>query len=152
LIEVVLKSYLAPGKARDDLFSGGTPPLGTFSARINVARALHLIREDEYELLHLIRRIRNEFAHNPDAAFTDDRISSWLAALPERKTESDAKSKFTLCSVELIAALEADAVHEANGRVHEESFNTFYRRGCDHDAPPFNSAGEAAATYKAGRS
>jgi hypothetical protein len=148
-LEVVLKSYLAPGKARDDLFSGGTPPLGTFSARINVARALHLIREDEYELLHLIRRIRNEFAHNPDAAFATDRISSWLAALPERESGSDAKSKFTLCSVELIAALEADAVHEANGRVYEDSYNTYYRRGCDHDVPPFNSAEEAAATYKA---
>lgn len=151
VLEVVLKSYLAPGKARDDLFSGGSPPLGTFSARINVARALHLIREDEYELLHLIRRIRNEFAHNPDAAFTDGRISSWLGAIPEHDTEKDAKSKFTLCSVALIAALEADAVHQANGRVYEELFNTYYRRGCDADAPAFKSAEEAAATYKAGK-
>jgi hypothetical protein len=152
VLEVVLKSYLAPGKARDNLFSGGTPPLGTFSARISVARALHLIREDEYELLHLIRRIRNEFAHNPNAAFTDGRISSWLSAIPEHETESDARSKFTSCSVELIAALEVDAVHQANGRVYEESFNTFYRRGCDPDAPPFSSAEEAAASYKAGKS
>ena len=53
-LEVLLKSYLAPGKARDDLFTGGTPPLGSLSARINVARALYLIRDDEYELLHLI--------------------------------------------------------------------------------------------------
>jgi DNA-binding MltR family transcriptional regulator len=100
VLEMVLKSYLAPSKARDDLFSGGSPPLGTFSARINIARALHLIREDEYELLHLIRRIRNEFAHNPDAAFTDERISSWLSAIPERESKTDTKSKFTLCSVE----------------------------------------------------
>src|ERR1700691_3067954 len=69
ILEVVLKSYLAPGKARDALFSGGAPPLGTFSAKINAARALHLIHAAEYETLHLIRRIRNEFAHNPDAAF-----------------------------------------------------------------------------------
>jgi hypothetical protein len=153
VLEVVLKSYLAPGKARDDLFSGGTPPLGTFSAKINAARALHLIREAEHELLHLIRRIRNEFAHNPDAAFTDGRISSWLNAIPKRETEPpEAKSKFTQCSVELITALKSDAVHQANGRVYEESFNTFYRRGCDPDAPPFSSAEEAAATYKVGKS
>src|ERR1700730_11600151 len=63
VLEILLKSYLAPGKARDDLFSGGTPALGPFSTRINVARALHLLRGDEYESLHLIRRIRNEFAH-----------------------------------------------------------------------------------------
>ena len=165
ILEVVLKSYLAPGKARDALFSGGTPPLGAFSAKINAARALHLIREVEYELLHLIRKIRNEFAHNPDAAFTDERISSWLGAIPKREEpswlgaipESEAeppepKSNFTQRSVELITELEADAVHAANGRVYEESFSTFYRRGCDRDAPPFGSAEEAAAAYKAGKS
>ncbi len=152
VLEVVLKSYLAPSKARDDLFAGGSPPLGTFSAKINIATALHLIRVDEYELLHLMRRIRNEFAHNPDAAFSDARISSWLSAIPDQESKTDAKSKFALCSVELIAALEAGAVHQANGRVYEELFNTYYRRGCDPDAPPYKSAEEAAATYKAARS
>jgi hypothetical protein len=58
-LELLLKSYLAPGKSRTDLFEGGTPPLGSFSAKINLARALHLIAEDEFELLHFIRRIRN---------------------------------------------------------------------------------------------
>jgi hypothetical protein len=149
VLEVVLKSYLAPGKAREDLFEGGSPPLGTFSAKINLAGALHLIRDDEYELLHLIRRIRNEFAHNPDASFRDERISSWLNAIPVRGTRSDAKSKFTVCSVELISALEADAIHEANGRVYEESYNTFYRRGGDPEAPAFKSAEDAAAAHKA---
>jgi hypothetical protein len=148
-LEVLLKSYLVPGKARNDLFSGGTPPLGSLSAKINLARTLHLIREDEYEFLHLIRRIRNEFAHNPEASFSDARISSWLRALPDDEIQSDAKSKFIFCSVELIADLKGDAVHYTNGRVYEESFNTFYRRGCDHDASPFGSAEEAAAAYKA---
>jgi mannitol operon repressor len=151
-LDVLLKSYLAPGKARDDLFSGSAPPLGSFSAKINVARTLHLIREQEYELLHVIRRIRNEFAHNPDAAFNDARISSWTGKIPEDETEADAKSKFTLSSVALIADLEGDAVHYANGRVYEESFNTYYRRGWDHDTPSFNSAEEAATAYKAKKS
>lgn len=149
VLEAVLKSYLAPDRARDDLFEGGSPPLGIFSAKINLARALHLIRDDEYELLHLIRRIRNEFAHNPDVAFSDKRISSWLNGIPERETMSDAKSKFTICAVELIAALEADAVHEASGRVYEESYNTFYRRGGDPEATAFNSAEDAATAYRA---
>jgi hypothetical protein len=100
-----------------------------------------------------------------DAAFTDERISSWLGAIPKREEpswlgaipESEAeplepKSNFTQRSVELITALEADAVHAANGRVYEESFSTAYRRGCDPDAPPFNSAAEAATAYKAERS
>jgi hypothetical protein len=150
-LEFLLKSYLAPGKSRDELFSGGSPPLGSFSARINIARSLHLIRQDEYELLHLIRHIRNEFAHNPDASFSNARILSWLSALPERESESDPKSKFELFGVELIAALESDAAHDANGRVYEESFNTYYRRGADPETPPFGSAEQAAIAYKAGK-
>ena len=75
-----------------------------------------------------------------------------MKAIPERETEFDTKSKFTLCSVALIAALELDAVHDANGRVYEELFNTYYRRGCNHDTPSFNSAEEAAAAYRAKQS
>ena len=74
-LEVVQKSYLVPGKARDDLFSGGSPPLGSFSTRINLARSLELITVYEFELLHLIRKIRNEFAHNPDTSFQDKRVA-----------------------------------------------------------------------------
>ena len=147
-LEVLLKSYLAPGKARNNLFAGAPPPFGSFAVKINVARALFLIRGDEYQLLHIIRRIRNKFAHNPDVDFRDIRVSSWMKGVPEREgASSDAKSKFTQCSAELIVTLEVDALHDANGRVYEELFNTFYRRGCDHNAPAFNSAEEAAAAY-----
>lgn len=127
-LENLLKAYLSPGKARDYLFSGGAPPLGSFSAKINLARTLHLISILQHESLHLIRRIRNEFAHNPDSAFGDSRISTWTAALPERDSNDDAKSRFILCGVDLIATLEADAVQDATRRVYEESFNTFYKR------------------------
>lgn len=146
-LETLLKSYLVPGKARDTLLGGGSSPLGSFSAKINLARALHLIRDDEYELLHVIRKIRNEFAHNPDAAFSDNRIVSWLEAIPEPVSETDMKSKFSLASIALIAALETDAVRQANGRVYEESYNFFYRRGFDSEMLSFNSSEEAAAAY-----
>src|SRR5829696_108003 len=38
-------------------------PLGTFSARINVAYAFGLVSEGVYRDLHAIREIRNRFAH-----------------------------------------------------------------------------------------
>jgi hypothetical protein len=131
-LELVLKAYLAPGKARDDLFAGGTPPLGTFSSKINLAQALQLIRQGEYESLQLIRRIRNEFAHNPDASFADAKIKSWMRGLPEN--HYGQKAAFELHSIGLVARLETDAVHEATERLSEESHNTFYRRGHDHAA------------------
>lgn len=148
-LELLLKAYMAPGSARDALFSGGSAPLGTFSAKINIARTLHLIREEEYVLLQLIRRIRNEFAHNPDAGFDDARIVAWTRSMKDEESYPDLKALFTLRSVSLIGALETDAVQQANGRVYEEAYNSFYRRGGD-DAPPFDSAEEAAARYGEG--
>jgi hypothetical protein len=46
-LELVLHAYLAPGKARTELFSGSAP-LGTFSGKINLCRALYLITAGEY--------------------------------------------------------------------------------------------------------
>jgi hypothetical protein len=64
---LVLHAYLAPGKARTALFSGGSPPLGTFSTKIDLCRALHL---------DIIRKIRNEFAHKPEVSFASPEIRS----------------------------------------------------------------------------
>jgi DNA-binding MltR family transcriptional regulator len=130
-LELVLRSYLIAGKAVDNLFDGGTPPLGTFSSKINLARALHLIRRDEFESLQLIRRIRNEFAHNPNARFEDAKIKSWMNELRETE-KADPRAAFAVKSAELIVSLEIGAVHEATGRLGEEMYNTFYRRGYDH--------------------
>jgi len=41
----------------------GTGPLSSFAARINLAFALGYIDESEYWDLHIVREIRNEFAH-----------------------------------------------------------------------------------------
>lgn len=50
---------------QDELLSS-SGPLGPFSARIRVARALEWISEDIRYDLNQIREIRNEFAHNAD--------------------------------------------------------------------------------------
>src|ERR1700753_2229526 len=58
---LVLHAYLAPGRARTDLFSAAPPPLGSFSSKIDLCRALHLISDHEHSTLHVIRKIRNAF-------------------------------------------------------------------------------------------
>ncbi|MGO4735960.1 hypothetical protein AB4099_05415 [Bosea sp. 2KB_26] len=147
-LELVLKAYLVPGKARDELFLGVSPPLGTFSTKINVARALDLIGADNYEALHLIRKIRNEFAHNPDASFGDARVKAWTEKLPDHAPISAPKERFELCGSQLITELEIETVDAANGRVYEESYNTFYRRGAGPDFVTFASKEEAAEAYR----
>jgi hypothetical protein len=146
---LVLHAYLAPGNARAELFSGSAPPLGSFSAKINLCRALHLITDEEHATLHTIRKIRNEFAHNPGASFASARIKSWVDTLeqdPERGR--DHMTRFEIEATGLIASLEITAVEQAHGRVYEESYNTWYRRGADPDAKPFASKEEAALAYE----
>ena len=59
-----LSAFMVSDKAAKTLLKGANAPLGTFSARINAAFALALIDEKEQGQCHIIRRIRNEFAHS----------------------------------------------------------------------------------------
>jgi hypothetical protein len=65
VLETILRSHLcATDSSNDELFEGPTAPLSTFSARINMCHRLGLISARLCRDLHIIRRIRNEFAHN----------------------------------------------------------------------------------------
>ncbi|MCM2358293.1 MAG: hypothetical protein NDI77_09100 [Geobacteraceae bacterium] len=59
----ILQAYFvsAPG-SKDELLDGDSP-IGTFSAKINILHRLGLIDSMSARLLHLVRRIRNSFAH-----------------------------------------------------------------------------------------
>ena len=61
-----LKKFFLPSTHRsekgDELFGVGRP-LGDAATKIDVAYRLGLIRESTYKSLHIIRRLRNDFAH-----------------------------------------------------------------------------------------
>jgi DNA-binding MltR family transcriptional regulator len=64
-LESLLKAYLVPlSSAEDELLDGAYAPISTFSARIDLAYRLGLISTKFCHDLHLIRKIRNDFAHN----------------------------------------------------------------------------------------
>ncbi len=58
----LLESFLIDDKKIKELFSG-YGPLASFSSRINMAYALGFLSKTEFSDLELIRKIRNEFAH-----------------------------------------------------------------------------------------
>jgi len=61
----LLKIALIPEKSKNDvLFDGPQAPLGTFSSKIEMVYRLQLVDKETKESIHLIRKIRNEFAHN----------------------------------------------------------------------------------------
>jgi hypothetical protein len=61
----LLKSYLVPiPTSEDSLFDHATSPLSTFSSRIDMCHRVGLISSKFARDLHIIRRIRNSFAHD----------------------------------------------------------------------------------------
>ena len=66
-LATLLGAFLVePRKAGESIVDGEQAPLGTFSARINAAHQMGLISPYFARDLHLIRKIRNHFAHSAD--------------------------------------------------------------------------------------
>lgn len=62
-------------------------PLGTFSSRIMAAFALGLLTESEHKQLEIVRRIRNDFAHEfANVRFSESRIKERVQSLPAHPT------------------------------------------------------------------
>ena len=64
-LEQLLKAKLVPSAERnDELFTGSYAPLSTFSAKIDFAYRVGVIGLNLRSSLHLIRKLRNDFAHS----------------------------------------------------------------------------------------
>ena len=64
-LETLLKARLVPSTSQEDnLFSGAYAPLGSFSAKIDLSYRIGMKSGKLCRDLHLIRKARNEFAHN----------------------------------------------------------------------------------------
>lgn len=86
LLYQLIQKCLKPCTSRSDELLDGDAPLGSFSARIAMAHRLSLVDDEFCRVLHLIRRIRNSFAHELRGATLDsgahrDRVRELVAAL-----------------------------------------------------------------------
>jgi len=59
-----ITSFMRPHKKSQERLFGANGPLSTFSAKINLARLLGMVTDAIWSDLHVIRDIRNEFAHH----------------------------------------------------------------------------------------
>jgi DNA-binding MltR family transcriptional regulator len=82
-LKTLLKAYLTPSPTREDsLFDGPNAPMYDFSSRIDCAYRLGLISEKFCRDLHIIRRIRNDFAHNiTGCTFKDESVKNRIFEL-----------------------------------------------------------------------
>lgn len=72
LRELLLAALVPNPSSSDTLFDGGNGPLSNFSARIDASFRLGLISDNFCRDMHIIRRIRNDVAHQPHGFSFDD--------------------------------------------------------------------------------
>jgi DNA-binding MltR family transcriptional regulator len=106
----IIEAFIIPNKGSKALLDGFNAPLGTFSARIASSYALGLLSEIEYRECELIRKVRNEFAHQIKVSFETEKIVSLCAQLQfsaksYADVRVDSRRQFTTAVVAIILNL-----------------------------------------------
>lgn len=82
LRSVLRKRLIPPISEERSILEGDRAPLNTFAAKIDAAFQLGLISRYMARDLHLVRKIRNEFAHSSlERTFEAGRIKDWVTVL-----------------------------------------------------------------------
>lgn len=63
LLRCLIESSLLPKRCKQDELFDGDSPLSTFSSKINLCYRVGLIDKGLASILHILRKIRNDFAH-----------------------------------------------------------------------------------------
>lgn len=111
-LKKLLIAFLREGSSEYDLFEGNGP-LSTFSARIRLSQALGLISDKEASSLHIIRNLRNDFAHEPGAAFDVPSIRDRASNLGDG---ASPRMRFQFAAVTLIIGIGRRLEHFTKSR------------------------------------
>jgi DNA-binding MltR family transcriptional regulator len=116
-LEEFLKKVLVDDKTMDTLFEG-YGPLSTFAAKIDMGFFLGLLSRDVRSQLHLLRKIRNLCAHEPETLnFASERIGAMCYALlpvmgkagPRLHSAKNARAEFIFTTFWVVIHLEYQA-------------------------------------------
>ena len=77
----ILAAFMVDNKGAAALLDGVNAPLGTFAARAAAANAMGLISDAEHRECDLVRKVRNEFAHQVLISFEDEKLMKLCAKL-----------------------------------------------------------------------
>lgn len=84
-LEHILFSFFPDNNKDVEKMMDFNQPMGNFSNKITMAYCLGLIEKVIKEDLNLVRKIRNEFAHDLYASFENEKIKSWCKELKWHK-------------------------------------------------------------------
>jgi mannitol operon repressor len=114
LLGDTIAAFLITNDSAKALLSGFNAPFGTLAARIASCHALGLITDAEAKQCDILRRVRNEFAHEIEVSFKTGKVRDICNNLmvPERDRDADPRRKFMTVLILLLIAL-LDRPHEA---------------------------------------
>lgn len=126
---MLLKTNLIDNKSViKGLLDNPNGPLSTFSSHIELAYALGLIYENAHSDLHLIRKIRNEFAHTSEPiSFNNNSISDKCLRLGHRlfPKSNNPRANYTQSVLGILAALLIEIKFSKKPREKKSSYPTF---------------------------
>jgi DNA-binding MltR family transcriptional regulator len=137
-LKAKIKSFLTPiSSSADEIFDDANAPLATFSSKINMAFRLGIISQSLKRDLHLLRDIRNSFAHNiEECSFEAPEITSTLKTIKEQSKFIDRfkeirescfqpgnKGDFIMFATMLLSTLKSEHVTTMEQAVDEWIYN-----------------------------
>ena len=81
LLKRALEAKLAPCKTTKSLLDGAFAPIGSFSNRLKLARALGLVSDRTVSDLNKMTKIRNDLAHYYRMNYMDDSITDRMKTM-----------------------------------------------------------------------
>lgn len=107
MLGLAIKHLLIDGAGLKELDKDNQGPISTFSSKINLAHALGIISEREYRDLHLIRKVRNDFAHSVSASLFDHSTKARINELSMSSKVAEPDENLEKVAARLIGDLAA---------------------------------------------
>jgi mannitol operon repressor len=127
LLERCIEAFLVDHPDTKRLLEGFNAPLGNLSARVLAAFAVGLLSESEYKDCEILRKVRNEFAHNIHISFADQKVRDLcgnleLSAQDYGDVRVDARGRYTTAAVAVILNLTNRPYYAVRRRLEYKSW------------------------------
>ena len=115
-LAVMLRTFFVSDQAVADPLFKGTGALSSFSGRIDLSYLTGLLSSSLRRELHLIRKVRNEFAHSAKVVrFTDEAIAARCNELSRATLANEPRLKFIQSAMSLAGIIDAETLNLAEG-------------------------------------
>jgi mannitol operon repressor len=136
LLGDALAAFLINNDSAHALLVGFNAPLGTLSTKIAACHALGIIADDEMRECHLLRRVRNAFAHEIEVTFDKGSVKDLCSnlSLPPADQYGAVKWRFIKAAMLLLMHLVARPYDVARKRLTFSEWRS--RKEKAPDIPP----------------